>query len=113
MPADCRIDLHLLKQCSQSRILWREIIDGVIDIEEFLDGCSSIQELLEKWPKFPTLGLGAKLWKFIPFAVMWIIWLHRNRIVFDLKTLDLNRAAKIKATLWYWADGHLQRLSIR
>ncbi|PIA30103.1 hypothetical protein AQUCO_05700074v1 [Aquilegia coerulea] len=99
--------MHLLLYCAQSKLVWRDIMEGVIDIDGLLSDCNSIRDLLKAWPHFPGVGLGAKIWKTLPYAVMWTIWNHRNRLIFYGKALDLNRISNdIKATVWYWAGRH-------
>ncbi|KAK8511783.1 hypothetical protein V6N12_000824 [Hibiscus sabdariffa] len=75
---------HLLFTCHFSWKLWMSFCAGL--------GLSSV------WPKNPKLFMEAwrdlcsssfsMVWSFIPFAVIWTLWLFRNEIVFNSKCLD-------------------------
>ncbi|KAF5193484.1 hypothetical protein FRX31_016929 [Thalictrum thalictroides] len=46
-----------------------------------------------------------KVWMYLPYAVAWVIWKHRNGRVFDDKVSQVSRMMmEIKALTWYWCS---------
>ncbi|KAF5194147.1 hypothetical protein FRX31_016266 [Thalictrum thalictroides] len=44
------------------------------------------------------------LWKLLPYAIIWIIWKHKNEGIFRDKEINLRggMANEVKGVLWYW-----------
>ncbi|KAF6145226.1 hypothetical protein GIB67_041421 [Kingdonia uniflora] len=65
---------------------------------------TSVKELLTNWKTRNLVGLGKVLWHFLPFAVMWAIWLERNARKFEGKEkLKSSVLVSIKAFIFWWS----------
>ncbi|KAF6171398.1 hypothetical protein GIB67_009539 [Kingdonia uniflora] len=65
----------------------------------------NVKELLTNWNTSNLVGLGRMLWRFLPFAVMWCIWLERNLRKFEGKEkFRASIMASIKAFIFWWSN---------
>ncbi|KAF5197311.1 hypothetical protein FRX31_013102 [Thalictrum thalictroides] len=97
---------HLLLNCAITRIIWNYFTADVISTDHLLANANIVKELLENWPKRRKDSFGNSLWNYLPYAILWIVWISRNDIVFDDNHLNLARICnRIKGILWFWIGG--------
>ncbi|KAK9007027.1 hypothetical protein V6N11_019355 [Hibiscus sabdariffa] len=56
------------------------------------------------WPHHCSKLASDSMWQLLPFAIIWSLWLHRNEIIFQSKSLDAIRlfhSVKMRAS-WWW-----------
>ncbi|KAF5176920.1 Reverse transcriptase zinc-binding domain [Thalictrum thalictroides] len=97
---------HLLLSCSVSKLVWRYFTADNINTDQFFAGATTVKDVLSSWPKRKKDTFGNQLWSYLPFAIIWVVWLSRNETVFRGKPLDFTRICnQIKGTLWFWIGG--------
>ncbi|MCL7046515.1 hypothetical protein MKW94_015293, partial [Papaver nudicaule] len=66
----------------------------------------SVQALFVSWKRINSSEQGKQLWRRLPAAIMWVIWLSRNAKIYaakEIKVSDIIRDIKIHA--FNWAKG--------
>ncbi|GMI85901.1 hypothetical protein like AT5G42905 [Hibiscus trionum] len=68
--------------------------------------------LLETWETLQPKEAKTS-WSIIPFALIWTVWLHRNEIVFQSKSVDSKQLiGLIKLRMAFWINGKFGKLGI-
>ncbi|KAF5195979.1 hypothetical protein FRX31_014434 [Thalictrum thalictroides] len=96
--------LHIFLECPLVAQVWQKLIGHMPRVADFLTG-QTINLLLLDWPSLHTRGFGEILWEIMPFSVLWVIWKHRNLVIFEQKSFDVDKVVQeIKASMWAWLD---------
>ncbi|KAF5195031.1 hypothetical protein FRX31_015391 [Thalictrum thalictroides] len=94
---------HLLLICAVTKTMWHYFTAGLIKAGQFLASANNVKDLLANRPKRIKVSFGNNLWNYFPYAVLWIVLISRNDIVFNDKHLNLVRICnRIKDILWFW-----------
>ncbi|KAL4346749.1 hypothetical protein GQ457_17G015740 [Hibiscus cannabinus] len=59
---------------------------------------------LLSWPHICSKLAEDRMWRLLPYAIIWSLWLHRNDIIFQGKTIDVAQlffSVKTRAA-WWW-----------
>ncbi|OVA07734.1 Reverse transcriptase zinc-binding domain [Macleaya cordata] len=94
---------HLLLHCNYSKEVWNLILPHSGWSWVFPE---SVEGVAHSWSFLAPHGTGRKIWPFIPFAIMWSIWLERNNRAFNnIAKSPLKVSIDVKALLlsWGWA----------
>ncbi|KAF5204684.1 hypothetical protein FRX31_005730 [Thalictrum thalictroides] len=92
--------LHLFLDCSVSAQVWQALI-GHLTRAGLILAAVSVKMFLTNWPSLHSRGFGEIIWDILPFAALWVIWNHRNSLIFKHEPVEVNRMVQqIKSTVW-------------
>lgn len=89
---------HLLLACEFSWMLWSRVLH-----QEGRVWCTpgSVLSLLQEWDEL-RVGTELVLWRMIPYATGWSIWMERNSLVFKGIVAAVETVWDIHLTKIYW-----------
>ncbi|KAL4385238.1 hypothetical protein GQ457_15G008200 [Hibiscus cannabinus] len=94
---------HLFFSCNFSWRIWSSIAN-YWEISLVLQ--QNPMEVFLAWPHLCSKVDSTHMWRLLPFAIVWSIWLHRNEIVFQGKVVDVGQLlynVKLRAAWWFKA----------
>ncbi|KAF5202354.1 hypothetical protein FRX31_008057 [Thalictrum thalictroides] len=93
---------HLFLHYSKSLELWAYLIGHNSSLYANIFTADTVMEWLLAWPAGQSQPFSELLWKLLPYAIIWIIWKHRNEGIFKDKEINLRGMAnEVKGVLWY------------
>ncbi|OVA10833.1 Reverse transcriptase zinc-binding domain [Macleaya cordata] len=101
---------HLLLHCSFTQRIWDEILPRF----GWCWACpGSVISLAHSWSSHGFSKTGKLLWQFVPASIFWVIWLERNRRIFDNKSKDpIALSHEVKSLIHFWVSSHYRDLKI-
>ncbi|KAF5183162.1 hypothetical protein FRX31_027250, partial [Thalictrum thalictroides] len=94
---------HLFLHCSLALKVWKCLTTSRREGFEIILRSHTVKEALNDWPKRTNHNLGGRAWELLPYAIMWILWITRNELIFRDKTFTIRGiCAKMKGVIYYW-----------
>ena len=85
--------LHALRDCNLVKHIWNQLGENRVNRSFF---SSNLQEWLEEnGTKQQVIGCHTIPWSTVFLFAIWLIWKHRNQVVFKEQRLNLNLAKEI------------------
>lgn len=101
----CKIENKTLEH---SLFTCKFVIDVWNACYRWLGICSAIRHFLTH--ECSRLGTRKnKIWKLVWEAAVWVIWCHRNNIIFRKQHLDLDYFELIKFKSWLWLESFVKK----
>lgn len=95
---------HLFLSCTLAQQVWNSFLGPLgLNVAQY----NSTHDLLLNWPVSQRItSVGKVLWRKLPHAVFWVLWLERNMRIFEeIDQPVFKLIQSVKEACWNWSLG--------
>lgn len=106
---------HLFTECSETWTVWTSWCKAC---GYMLSSSKDVRNFFESWMDCRLGGLNDRIWNMAYFAIAWMIWKCRNKVVFTGKEWNVGHClelAKIRVAFWAnvrWPNEYLLMIDV-